>query len=208
MRKSGLILCEKHRREQAKINQEKAVKKYAQARRASNLAPEQRKQITKAVLCNYFTDLKAREQELAPACVECGSIEDVVCVSTKGDVKLLCQDCRAKIYQRRRIGLGVNQRGRKRVRTASKKQCDQCENCNAKKVRNFDLYLCPGHYQEYYKQNKPAKEGRRCEKCNSNVRVRQFNGYWLCAQHVGELKLEKRKIPPLLRMFVIPYIRT
>jgi hypothetical protein len=54
MRKSGLILCQKHRREQVEINLKKAVKKYAQARLMSNLTPEQRKQATKDVLCRFF----------------------------------------------------------------------------------------------------------------------------------------------------------
>lgn len=208
MPKSGLILCQKHRAEQAKINLRKAVRKYARQRYvlAKSLTPEQRKEITKAVLCGYFSDLKKREEELVPVCLECGGKKDVVSVITKDGLKLLCADCRAKIYQRKYRHSKSELSGTRRERTALGIQCDRCKEFGSRKVRNEDLYLCDHHYREHMRQGGSAK--LRCEKCGSTARAYYFNGYVFCSRHRKLFKAEKKKIPPVLRLFVIPFIRT
>lgn len=148
MRKSGLILCQKHRAEQVKINIKK--RKYAQ-KRVRSLTQEERKQITKGVVCGYFSDLKKREGELVPVCLERGGKQDVVGANTKEGLKLLCADCRAKIYQKRRR-FKSELSGTRRERTALGIQCDWCDKFGARKVKNEDLYLCAGHYRDHMRR--------------------------------------------------------
>jgi hypothetical protein len=198
--KSGLILCEKHRKEQTKINTKKASKKYAREHYISvkSFTPEQRKQITKDVVCGYFSDLGLREQELIPVCAECGSQADVVSISTKEGLKLLCQGCREKIY---------NRPGRRRGSILELK-CDWCESFGARKVRGIDFHLCPVHYADYRAERALKKKIKKCDECGTFNGVRNFCGHRFCPAHLRQYLKAKGEIDPILKIFIIPSIRT
>jgi hypothetical protein len=204
MWKSGLILCEKHRREQKKINQSKYARKYTRAHSIStkDLTPDEKRQITKSVLCQYFFDLKERERELSPVCVECGSEQDIVSVITKKGLKLLCPQCRAKIYQCPK---------RKRFRTSIGYKCDWCDSFGARKIRGVDLYLCPDHFMDYEEEpllEKETNERSSCDRCDCTNGIRKLYGHRFCSKHLEQFLKEKKEIDPVLRIFIIPFIRT
>ncbi len=164
-----------------------------------DLTSDQKRQMTKSVLCKYFSDLKEREQDLVPVCVGCGNKEDVVSVITKDGLKLLCPECRANIYRRP---------ARKRLCIDLGVKCDWCETFGARKVTNANLYLCADHYREHQKQKRTLKRSRICEKCGSVDGVRKLDGQLLCAEHLKLHRREKKEIHPILKIFIIPLIRT
>jgi hypothetical protein len=88
-------------------------------------------------------------------------------------------------------------------------KCDRCETWGARKVTNADIYLCAKHYGEHRAQvalkNKLSK---LCERCDSADRVRMLGGHYLCSLHQRAYRKEKKEMDPILRIFVIPPIRT